>query len=194
MVYVQKHEDAISSGLSWMSFDTLYKAFNAVLASHEAIHHEVATSLWEVEASECMTAFNQALHQENKNQLNLKDEQLKKIRNFFSEWDCTENDNNMDYHQVIYNDECEMLRTITAQAKIISKCLGSCARRDLLDSTSEAPYLPCFVETLHNRDSITCALRSVFMDGTDTNTDTNSNFSEDDDSSGRPDQQRSCSM
>jgi hypothetical protein len=195
MVYVQKHEDAISSGLSRMSFDTLYKAFNAVLASHEAIHHEVATSLWEVEASECMTAFNQALHQENKNQLNLKDKQLKKIRNLFSEWDCTENDNNMDYHQAIYNEECEMLRAITAQAEIISKFLGSCTRRDLLVSTGEAPYLPCFVETLHNRDSITCALCSVFMDaGTDTDTDTDSNFGEDDDSSGRPDQQRSCGM
>jgi hypothetical protein len=178
-----------------MSFDTLYKAFNAVLASREAICHEVVTSLWEVEASEHMTAFNQALHQENKNRLNLKDKQLKKIRNFFSKRDCTENDNNMDYHQAIYNDECKMLCAITTQAEIISKCLGSCARRDLLASTGEAPYLPRFVETLHNRDSITHVLRSGFMDAsTDTNTDTNSDFGEDDDSSRWPDQQQSCGV
>ncbi|KAG1867446.1 hypothetical protein C8R48DRAFT_771939 [Suillus tomentosus] len=82
---LQEHEDAISSGLSQMSFGTLYKAFKAVLAGREAAHHEVATSLWQVEASERMSTFNQALHQENKNRLFLKDEQLKKIRNIFSE-------------------------------------------------------------------------------------------------------------
>jgi hypothetical protein len=125
----------------------------------------------------------------------LKDEQLKKIRNFFSEWDCTENDNNMDYRQAIHNDECEMLHAITAQAEIISKCLGSCARCDLLASTGKAPYLPRFVETLHNRDSITRVLHSGFTDaGTDTNTDTDSDISKDDDSSGQPDQQWSCSV
>ncbi|KAG2105171.1 hypothetical protein BD769DRAFT_1393330 [Suillus cothurnatus] len=99
----------------------------------------------------------------------------------------------MDYHQAIYNDECKMLCAITTQAEIISKCLGSCARRDLLASTGEAPYLPRFVETLHNRDSITHVLHSGFTDaGTNTDTDTNSDFGEDDDSSRWPDQQQSC--
>ncbi|KAG1848759.1 hypothetical protein DFJ58DRAFT_889845, partial [Suillus subalutaceus] len=170
MVYVQKHEDAITSGLSRMSFDTLYKAFKALLASHKAVRHEVATSLWE-------------------------DEQLKKIRNYFSEREPTEIDNNTDYNQAIYNDECEMLRAITAQAEIISRRLGSRAGRELLVSTGEAPYLPRFVDALHNRDSITRALRSGFADaGTDTNTDTDSDFGEDDDYNGRLGQQRSCGM
>jgi hypothetical protein len=117
MFYVQKHEDAISNGLSQMSFGTLYKAFKALLASCKAACHEVATLLWQVEASEHMSTFNQALHQENKMQLNLKDEQLKKIRNIFSEHDCTEIDDNTNYCQAVYNDECEMLCTITAKAE-----------------------------------------------------------------------------
>ncbi|KAG1858448.1 hypothetical protein DFJ58DRAFT_876727 [Suillus subalutaceus] len=189
---LQEHEDAITSGLSRMSFDTLYKVFKALFASHKAVRHEVATSLWEVEASERMTAFNQALHQENKTRLNLKDKQLKKIRNYFSEREPTEIDDNTDYNQAVYNNECEMLRAITAQAEIISRRLGSRTGRELLASTGEAPYLPRFVDALHNRDSITRALRSGFADaGTDTDTDTDSDFSEDDDYNRRPGQQRS---
>ncbi|KAG1840201.1 hypothetical protein DFJ58DRAFT_845462 [Suillus subalutaceus] len=138
-----------------MSFDTLYKVFKALLASCKAVCHEVATSLWEVEASECMTAFNQVLHQENQIRLNLKDKQLKKIRNYFSEREPTEIDDNMDYNQAIYNNECKMLCAITAQAEIISRHLGSRARHELLASTGKAPYLPRFVDALHNRDSIT---------------------------------------
>ncbi|KAG1887538.1 uncharacterized protein F5891DRAFT_988107 [Suillus fuscotomentosus] len=182
MIYVQKHEDAISSGLSRMSFDTLYKVFKAVLASHEAARHEVATSLWQVEYSERMTVFNQALHEENKNHLNLRDEQLKKIRNIFSEHERTEIDDDTNYIQAVYNDECEMLRTITTQAEIISKCLGSRAKRELLASTGEVPYLPCFVGASQNRDNITYVLRGGFTDaGTDTDTDSDIDFGEEED-------------
>ncbi|KAG1862306.1 hypothetical protein F4604DRAFT_1921782 [Suillus subluteus] len=179
---LQEHEDAISSGLSRMSFDTLYKAFRALLAGREAVRHEVATSLWQVEYSERMTAFNKALHQENKDRLNMKDEQLKKIRNLFSGRDRTEIDDDTDYLQAVYNDECEMLRAITTQAEIVSRRLGSRAKRELLASTGEAPYLPRFVGTLPNKDSITHVLRGDFTDaGTDTDTDSDNDFGEDGD-------------
>jgi hypothetical protein len=155
-----------------MSYATLYKVFKALLTGHEAIRHEVATSLWQVEYSEQMTVFNQALHQENKDWLNMKDEQLKKIRNLFSECDCTEIDDDTDYLQAVYNDECEMLCAITAQAEIVSTCLGPCAKRELLASTSKAPYLPCFIGTLPNKDSIMHVLHGGFTDvGTNTDTD-----------------------
>ncbi|KAG1851601.1 hypothetical protein DFJ58DRAFT_728822 [Suillus subalutaceus] len=189
---LQEHKDTISSGLSQMSFDTLYKAFKALLAGREAARHEVATSLWQVEYSERMTAFNQALHQENRDWLNMKDEQLKKLRNIFSERDRTEIDDDTDYIQAIYNNECEMLRAITAQAEIISRHLGSRAKRELLASTGEAPYLPWFVGGLHNKDSITLALRGFTDAGTDTDTDSDTDSGEDDDN--RPGQQRLCGM
>jgi hypothetical protein len=127
-----------------------------------------------------MTAFNQVLHQKNKDWLDMKDEQQKKIRDLFSEHDRTEVDDDTDYLQAIYNDECEMLRAITAQAEIVSTCLGPCAKRELLVSTGEAPYLPRFVGTLPNKDSITCVLHGGFTDvGTNTDTDSNIDFSED---------------
>ncbi|KAG2126988.1 hypothetical protein BD769DRAFT_1668115 [Suillus cothurnatus] len=117
---LQKHKDTISGGLLQMSYATLYKVFKALLAGHEAIRHEVATSLW----------------------------------------------------QAIYNDECEMLCAITAQAEVVSTCLGPCAKRELLASTSKAPYLPCFIGTLPNKDSIMHVLHGGFTDvGTDTDTD-----------------------
>ncbi|KAG1891769.1 uncharacterized protein F5891DRAFT_1197465 [Suillus fuscotomentosus] len=187
---LQEHEDAISSGLSQMSFGTLYKAFKAVLAGREAARHEVATSLWQVEASERMSTFNQALHQENKTRLFLKDEQLKKIRNIFSERDRTEIDDDTNYNQAVYNDECEILRAITAQAEIISNHLGSSARRELLASTGETTYLPRFVGTLKNKDSITRALGGGCTEaGVITDTDTDTDSGEDDASVGQPGQQ-----
>jgi hypothetical protein len=174
----------------------LYKAFKAALAGREAARYEVATSLWQVEYSERITAFNQALHQENRDRLNMRDEQLKKIRNTFSERDRTENDGDMVYLQAAYDDECEMLRAITTQAESISNHLGARAKRDLLASTGEAPYLPRFVGTLHNRDNIARALCSGFTDaGTDTDIDSDIDFGEDDDHhNGRPDQQRLCGV
>ncbi|KAG2102300.1 uncharacterized protein F5147DRAFT_776451 [Suillus discolor] len=170
-----KHEDVISNGLSQMNVDTLYKAFKAVLASHEVTCLQVATSLWQVECAERMTALNQALHKENRAHLNIKDEQLKKIRNFFSECHRAEIDDDTIYPQAVYDDECEMLRTITTQADLVSRCLGPGARRELLASTGEGPYLPRFVGTLKNRDSITHTLGGGYTDtGTDMDSDSNS--------------------
>ncbi|KAG1813773.1 hypothetical protein EV424DRAFT_1348931 [Suillus variegatus] len=167
-----------------MNVDMLYKAFKAVLASCEVTHLQVAISLWQVECAEHMTALNQVLHQENRARLNMKDEQLKKIRNFFSECHRTETDDNTNYPQAIYDDECEMLRAITAQADLISKCLGPGARHELLASTGEGPYLPRFVGTLKNRDSIAHALGGGCTDAstdTDSDTDSDSDHGKDDD-------------
>ncbi|KAG1898798.1 uncharacterized protein F5891DRAFT_981687 [Suillus fuscotomentosus] len=173
-----------------MSFGTLYKVFKAVLAGREAACHEVATSLWQVEASERMSAFNQALHQENKTRLFLKDEQLKKIRNIFSERDRTEIEDDTNYNQAVYNDECEILRAITTQAEIISNHLGSSARRELLASTGETTYLPRFVGTLKNKDSITRALGGGCTEASViTDTDTDMDSGEDDASVRQPGQQ-----
>lgn len=191
IVYVQKYEDMMSSDLSRISFGTLYKAFKAALAGREAARYEVATSLWQVEYSERITAFNQALHQENRDRLNMRDEQLKKIRNTFSERDRTENDGDTVYLQAAYDNECKMLHAITTQAEFISSHLGARAKRDLLASTGEAPYLPRFVGTLHNGDNITRALCGGFTDaGTDTDIDSDIDFGEDDHHTGRPDPQR----
>ncbi|KAG2074927.1 hypothetical protein BDR04DRAFT_1150739 [Suillus decipiens] len=174
---LQEHEDAISSGLSWMSFDTLYKVFKALLAGHEAR----------------VAAFNKALHQENKDWLKMKDKQLKKIRSLFSGCDHTEIDDNTDYLQAIYNNECEMLCAITTQVEIVSRCLGPRAKHELLASTGEAPCLPRFVSTLPNKDSIMHVLHGYFMDaGTNTDTDSNNDFGKDGDFCGE--QPGQCGM
>ncbi|KAG1777084.1 hypothetical protein EV702DRAFT_1197745 [Suillus placidus] len=194
---LQEHEEAISSGLSRMSFDTVYKAFKAVLASRKAARLQVATSLWQVEYSERMIAFNRTLHQENRDHLLIKDEQLKKIRNLFSERNHTDIEDGMDYIQAAYNDECEMLRAITAQADLMSRRLGPHAKHELLASTGQSPYLPSLVGTLENRDSITHALWGGDSTdaGTDTDTDSDADSGEEeDDRSGRLEYQRSCGI
>ncbi|KAG2346737.1 hypothetical protein BDR05DRAFT_945728 [Suillus weaverae] len=187
----------ITGGLSRMSFDTVYKAFKAVLASREAARLQVATSLWQVEYSERMIAFNRTLHQENRDHLLIKDEQLKKIRNLFSDCDHTDIEDGTDYIQAAYNDECEMLRTITTQADLMSRRLGPHAKRELLVSTGQSPYLPSLVGTLENRDSITHALWGGDSTdaGTNTNTDSDADSGEEeDDRSRQPEYQHSCSI
>jgi hypothetical protein len=65
-----------------------------------------------------------------------------------------------------------MLCAITAQAEIVSTCLGPCAKRELLASTGEAPYFPRFIGTLPNKDSIMHVLHGGFTDvSADTDTD-----------------------
>jgi hypothetical protein len=60
-----------------------------------------------------------------------------------------------------------MLHTITAQVEIVSMHLGPCAKHELLASTSEAPYLPHFIGTLPNKDSIMHVLHGGFTEDTD---------------------------
>jgi hypothetical protein len=80
---------------------------------------------WEIEESERLTAFLDALHTENEERLGFANEELWSFRSFLSECGHVEVDDDRDYLQAIYEDECEILRITSAQAKQISKILGS---------------------------------------------------------------------
>ncbi|KAG1777253.1 hypothetical protein EV702DRAFT_1045623 [Suillus placidus] len=127
----QKREEAISRGFSHLSLATLYQLFKSKLAGREAARQRLVTTTWELEASEWYTTFLDGLYRENKDRLLFSDEELSRIRNVFSDRLQEEIDDDMNYLQAVYDDECEMLRAVAAQAEVLKRHLGSRVQEDL---------------------------------------------------------------
>ncbi|KAG1718385.1 hypothetical protein EDD22DRAFT_855473 [Suillus occidentalis] len=122
---LRKHNGLLESGLKQLRSSTLYKGYKAKLAARETARQRLVVTAWEIEESERLTAFLDALHTENEERLGFANEELRSFRSFLSERGHVEVDDDRDYLQAIYEDECEILRVTSAQAKQISKILGS---------------------------------------------------------------------
>jgi len=132
-----KNEGLAERGLSQLSLATLYKAFKVKLASHEAVRQHLLMTTWELEEAEHYISFLEAYHAENKQQLGLEDAKLEKMRAWFSTHNSTEVVDNTNYLQAVYDDECEILRSLTSQAQQVSKILGKCSDGIFSASTGE---------------------------------------------------------
>jgi hypothetical protein len=141
----QKREEAISKGFSHLSLATLYQLFKSKLAGREAARQRLVTTSWELEASERYTTFLDGLYRENKDRLLFSDEELKQIRNVFSDRSQEEIDEDMNYLQAVYDDECEILRAVAAQADILKRHLGSRVQEDTVGSMGKSSNPPKFV-------------------------------------------------
>ncbi|KAG1882074.1 hypothetical protein F4604DRAFT_1539565, partial [Suillus subluteus] len=75
----------LENGLATLCPSTLYKGYKAKLAARETAHQQLVVTAWEIEESERFTAFLDALHAENEDQLGLADKELQRFRSFFSE-------------------------------------------------------------------------------------------------------------
>ncbi|KAG1842447.1 hypothetical protein C8R48DRAFT_679003 [Suillus tomentosus] len=149
-----QHIGYLENGLAQLRSSTLYKGYKAKLAARETARQRLVVTAWEIEESERFTAFLDALHSENEERLGFADEELQNFRRIFSERDRTEVDDDRDYLQAIYEDECEILRVTSAQAEQISKILGSRTKDAFLqsgpaDSQSRFPSLE-----IHDDDDI----------------------------------------
>ncbi|KAG2049490.1 hypothetical protein BDR06DRAFT_999159 [Suillus hirtellus] len=130
-----KNEQLVETGLSQLSLATLYKAFKAKLASRKAARQRLLTvTQWELEEAEHYTAFLEALRVESKQLLGLEDAKLEKMREWFPSHNLTEVADDTNYLQAVYEDECELLRFLSSQAKQVSTILGK--RSDDISSTS----------------------------------------------------------
>ncbi|KAG1908306.1 uncharacterized protein F5891DRAFT_973748 [Suillus fuscotomentosus] len=149
-----EHIGYLENGLAQLRSSTLYKGYKAKLAARETARQRLVVTAWEIEESERFTAFLDALHSENEERLGFADEELQNFRRIFSERDRTEVDDDRDYLQAIYEDECEILHVTSAQAEQISKILGSRTKDAFLqsgpaDSQSRFPSLE-----IHDDDDI----------------------------------------
>ncbi|KAG2108026.1 uncharacterized protein F5147DRAFT_180571 [Suillus discolor] len=130
-----KNEQLVEIGLSQLGLATLYKAFKAKLASREAARQRLLTATWELEEAERYTAFLEASRVESKQLLGVEDAKLEKMKEWFaSRRNLTEVADDTNYTQAIYDNECEILRSLSTQAKQVSKILGK--RSDDIFSTS----------------------------------------------------------
>jgi hypothetical protein len=141
----KKQEDIISRGFSQLSLATLYELFKSQLAGREAARQRLVTTTWELEASERYTTFLNRLQHENKDRLITSDEELQRIRNVFSDR-SPDLDDDINYLQAVYDDDCEILRAVAAQANVLKRHLGSRVKQDvLLGSMGESSHPPQFV-------------------------------------------------
>ncbi|KAG2045897.1 hypothetical protein BDR06DRAFT_1015207 [Suillus hirtellus] len=112
----EQNEQLAERGLSQLSLATLYKAYKAKLASCETAHQCLLMTTWEIEEAEHYTAFLEALHVKSKWFLELEDAKLEKMREWFSSCNLTEVADDTNYLQAVYDDECEILRSLSTQA------------------------------------------------------------------------------
>ncbi|KAG2084185.1 hypothetical protein BD769DRAFT_1397704 [Suillus cothurnatus] len=137
-----KQEEIISKGFSNLSLATLYQLFKSKLAGREAAHQHLVMTTWELEASERYTTFLDGLYRENKDRLLFSDEELKQIRNIFTDRSQEDIDNDVNYLQAVYDDDCEILCAVAAQANVLKKHLGSHASDDVLGSMGKSSHSP----------------------------------------------------
>jgi hypothetical protein len=104
---------------------TLYKGYQAQLAARETARQRMLATAWEIEETERFIIFLNAIHADNEDRLKLTDDQLHAFRNLFSERDCVDADDDRDYLQAVYEDECEILKIVASQAEHVAKVLGS---------------------------------------------------------------------
>lgn len=149
---MKKHFGLLENGLAQLRSSTLYKGYKAKLAARETARQRLVVTAWEIEESERFTAFLDALHDENKERLGFADRELQSFRSIFSDRGCKEVEDDRDYLQAIYEDECEVLRVTSAQAEQISKILGSRTKDAFLQSgpTDLRSRLPSL--EIHNSD------------------------------------------
>ncbi|KAG1805607.1 hypothetical protein EV424DRAFT_1544331 [Suillus variegatus] len=147
-----QHFGLLENGLAQLRSSTLYKGYKAKLAARETARQRLVVTAWEIEESERFTAFLDALHDENKERLGFADRELQSFRSIFSDRGCKEVEDDRDYLQAIYEDECEVLRVTSAQAEQISKILGSRTKDAFLQSgpTDLRSRLPSL--EIHNSD------------------------------------------
>ncbi|KAG1731538.1 hypothetical protein EDB19DRAFT_1912451 [Suillus lakei] len=142
---IHEREKTIFRGFSHLSFATLYALFKSKIAGREAARQRVVTTAWELEESERFTTFLNGVYDENKTRLLFNDEELKQIRNVFSDRSQEQINDDTNYLQAVYDDECEILRAVAAQAEVLSKHLGLQIKEDVLGSTGEPSHSPQFV-------------------------------------------------
>jgi hypothetical protein len=64
-------------------------------------------------------------------------------------------EDNKNYLQAIYDDECNILCAIAAQADVMGNILGLDTKNDLLSSRGELSHHPQFTNLVHHHNSCT---------------------------------------
>ncbi|KAG1738108.1 uncharacterized protein EDB91DRAFT_1082868 [Suillus paluster] len=147
-----------------MNLLTLYKLSKARLAGHEAACQHLAVTTWKVQEAKDYLEFSKALNEDNKMRLRTSDEELRRVRVALTGHSHSEIEDDRNYLQAVYDNQCNILHAIAAQADIMGKVLGLNVKNDLLSSTGESSHHPQFTSSVYRNGSHTSS-----EDGDDSN-------------------------
>jgi hypothetical protein len=142
-------------GLAEMNLSTMYKLFKARLAGREAARQRLVVTAWTVQEAKHYLEFSKALNEDSKMRLRSSDEELRRVRAAFTGRDHSEIEDDRNYLQAVYNDECNILRAVAAQADVMGKVLGLNVKNDILSSKGESSRRPQFTSSVDHNGSRT---------------------------------------
>ncbi|KAG2140474.1 uncharacterized protein EDB93DRAFT_1105885 [Suillus bovinus] len=147
---IHKLDKQLEGGLSQMKSSTLYKGYKSQLATHEAAHQCVLLTTWEIEAVEHQHTFLTAIHAEHVEQFGGAEKELQCYTRIFSQCSLANTAEDKDYIQAIYEDECQALHVINAQADQVVKLLSKRIKDTFLAHSGGfllyPSGIPCFGE------------------------------------------------
>jgi len=120
----------------------MYKLFKARLAGHEAVCQCLVVTAWMVQEAKHYLEFSKALTEDSKMCLRSSDEELQRVRAAFTGRDHSEIEDDRNYLQAIYDNECNILCAVTAQADVMGKVLWLNVKNDILSSKGESSRHP----------------------------------------------------
>ncbi|KAG1786660.1 uncharacterized protein HD556DRAFT_1449463 [Suillus plorans] len=141
---IAEHEELIMKGLMAMNLSTMYKLFKARLAGHEAAHQCLTVTAWAIQKAKHYLEFSEAFNEDSKMCFKYSDEEFQRVRATLTEHHHSEIKDNGTYLQSVYDDECNTLHAIAAQADTMGKVLGLNIKNDLLSSRGESSHCPQF--------------------------------------------------
>jgi hypothetical protein len=133
----------------------MYKLFKARLAGHEAARQCLAVTAWTVQEAKHYLEFSKVLNEDRKMRLRSSDEELQRVRAAFTGRDHSEIKDDRNYLQAIYDDKCNILRAVAAQADVMGKVLGLNVKNDILSSKGESSHCPQFTSSVDRNGSHT---------------------------------------
>ncbi|KAG1895779.1 uncharacterized protein F5891DRAFT_1193785 [Suillus fuscotomentosus] len=151
--HIAEHEELMMKGLAEMNLLTMYKLFKARLAGREAACQCLAVTAWAIQEAKHYLEFSEALNKDSKMRLKYSDEEFRRVRAALTGRHHSDIENDGNYLQAAYNDKCNTLRAIAAQADAMGKILGLNVKNDLLSSRGESSHRPQFTSSADPSDS-----------------------------------------
>ncbi|KAG1891599.1 uncharacterized protein F5891DRAFT_1197652 [Suillus fuscotomentosus] len=136
---MEKLEEQLENGLSQMKTATLYKGYKAKLLTREVARQRLFLSTLEAEEADLTACYADAIRAENKECFGSAEEELQRYRSHFSQCGHLEADDDRNYLQAVYEDECRILRTVNIQTDQVAKILDKCIAQSLTDCTGYFP-------------------------------------------------------
>lgn len=163
----KKFEEQLENGLSRMKTTTLYKGYKAKLLACEVGRQRLSLATLEVEEASLTVIYADAICAENQEHFGFAEEELQCYRGHFSKRGRLEADKDRDYLQAVYEDECEILRTVSIQTNQVAKILDKRIVQSLKNSTTFSPLHRHFRNGVHITAPFAHEDSDVMSDGSD---------------------------